>query len=44
MKAVQFALAAVLASGAVLSAQEATPRYEVGLNLTYARSPLVIAR
>src|SRR5260221_11555191 len=35
MKAVQFALAAVLASGAVLSAQEVTPRYEVGLNYSW---------
>src|SRR6266436_6556353 len=35
MKAVQFALAAVLASGAVLSAQEETPRYEVGLNYSW---------
>src|SRR6266568_3282082 len=35
MKAVQFALAAVLASGAVLSAQEGTPRYEVGLNYSW---------
>jgi hypothetical protein len=36
MKAVQFALAVVLASGAVLSAQEQTPRYEVGLNFLVA--------
>ncbi len=35
MKAVQFALAVVLASGAVLSAQEGTPRYEVGLNYSW---------
>ena len=35
MKAVQFVLAAVLASGAVLSAQEGTPRYEVGLNYSW---------
>jgi len=35
MKAVQFALAAVLASGAVLSTQELTPRYEVGLNYSW---------
>ena len=35
MKAVQFALATVLASGAVLSAQEGTPRYEVGLNYSW---------
>src|SRR5690349_5346767 len=34
MRAVQFVLAAVLASGAVLSAQEA-PRYEVGLNYSW---------
>src|SRR5258708_30684665 len=35
MKAVQFVLAAVLASGGVLSAQENTPRYEVGLNYSW---------
>jgi hypothetical protein len=36
MKAVQFVLAAVLASGGVLSAQEeGTPRYEVGLNYSW---------
>ena len=36
MKAVKFALAAILASGAVLSAQEeGTPRYEVGLNYSW---------
>ena len=35
MRAVKFALAAVLASGAVLSAQEETPRYEVGLNYSW---------
>src|SRR5258705_2193037 len=36
MKAVKFALAAILASGGVLSAQEeGTPRYEVGLNYSW---------
>jgi len=35
MKAVKFALTAILASGAVLSAQEGTPRYEVGLNYSW---------
>jgi len=36
MKTVKFALAAILASGAVLSAQEqGTPRYEVGLNYSW---------
>src|SRR6266481_8822629 len=35
MKAVQFALVAFLTSGAVLSAQEGTPRYEVGLNYSW---------
>src|SRR5260370_22414914 len=36
MKAVKFALAAILASGGVLSAQEVgTPRYEVGLNYSW---------
>ena len=35
MRAVKFALAAILASGAVLSAQEETPRYEVGLNYSW---------
>src|SRR5258705_13914844 len=36
MKAVKFALAVILASGGVLSAQElGTPRYEVGLNYSW---------
>ena len=35
MKSVKFALAAILSSCAVLSAQEGTPRYEVGLNYSW---------